>query len=735
MAELKDLITIFKIESEERLTTLEHGLIELEKRSEDKELLRKLNREAHTLKGAARVFGFTEIQDLAHRMEDVFEAILSGKIAFDSYCMERMLKGIDTLRMLLEGNLLGEGSRSDIVEVMEELQSVLSKREGEKEENKPIREGLLPSQGEPSSSSDPEGSYLKVSLSRVDRILYLTGEILIQRMNARARISQARRILRWIKQIRRSFLNFKELMREGSAASTREWMKLFSQWEVQLERLKEEYQRFYDQISSEAFHLDPVIDQLQIKARELKMIPLSTIFESFPRMVRDLASQKRKEVQLILSGGEIELDRKVIERIKSSLIHLLRNAVDHGIEEPEKRVSLGKPRQGTLKVSAVNEGDRVILSLEDDGKGIDLEEVKENVLRKGLLREEELLRMTEREVLDLVFLPGYSSSPVVTELSGRGMGLDIVMQEITQLSGRVSLETQKDRGTRFTLSLPLSIAILRALLIGVGEMRFFLPLTSVTKVLRTGREAISTIDGKMSISFEDRLIPLIDLRKVLGLKGVHEASEMKGEMFWVVVVTNFKRQIGLIVDEVLGDEEVFLKSLGKHLGKVKLVSGAVIRLDGEVVLVLDVEDLLNYRSYSVAPTGREVSTLRSVQKKARILVVEDAFSTRELERSILEHHGYLVDTAVDGLDALNQVSRNSYDLILSDIDMPRMDGFELCQTLRKSEAYKDIPFVMLTSFQREEDRRKGMEVGASAYLVKGLFDQTHLLETIDRLIG
>lgn len=735
MTELKDLITIFKIESEERLTKLENGLIELEKNPEDKELLRRLNREVHTLKGAARVFGLTEIQDLAHRMEDVFEAILSEKIGFDSYGMERMLRGIDTLRLLLEQNLLGENPSPGIGKVMEELESLLSKREGEREENKTIRESLPPSPGERPSSLDPDEGYLKVSLSRIDRILFLTGEILIQRMNARDRISQSRRILRWIKQLRRSFLNFKELVKEDSVSSGSEWMKLFNQWETQLERLREEYQRLYDQISSEAFHLDPIIDQLQIKARELKMIPLSTVFEGFPRMVRDISAQKRKEVHLVVSGEEIELDKKVIERIKSSLIHLVRNAIDHGIEEPEKREALGKPRQGTLKVSAVNEGDKVILSIEDDGKGIDLEEVKENALRKGLLREEELLRMSEREILDLIFLPGYSSSPVVTELSGRGMGLDIVMQEITRLSGRLSLETQKGRGTRFTLFLPLSIAVLRALLIGVGEMRFFLPVPSVVKVLRTGREAISTMDGRMSISFEGRLIPLLDLKRLLRIKGVHEKSKTKGEMFWIVVVTNFKRQIGLIVEEVLGDEEVFLKSLGKHLGKVKFISGAVIRLDGEVVFVLDVEDLLSCQSSPVESIEKEVSTLRPVQKKARILVVEDAFSTRELERSILENHGYLVDTAVDGLDALNQVTRNSYDLILSDIEMPRMDGFELCQTLRRSEAYKDIPFIMLTSFQREEDRRKGMEVGASAYLVKGVFDQTHLLETINRLIG
>jgi two-component system chemotaxis sensor kinase CheA len=735
MSELKDLLTIFKIESEEHLTKLENGLIELERRPGDKELLRRLIREVHTLKGGARVFGFTDIQDLTHRMEDVLEAISSGKILFDSYSMERMLRGIDTLRILL-GRILGEESPPiDLSEIKESLESCLSRNEVDQEQV-PCGPDTLPlTQREGSSPSEPSEAYLKVSLSRLDRLLYLIGEVVIQRMKSSARISQTKRILRSMKEVQRSISKFKEATKEDRLSSSREWISFLSQWEAQLERVREEFQRLYEQISSETFHLDPIMDQLQTKARELKMVPLSTIFEGFPRMVRDMASQLGKEIHLLVSGEETELDKKVIERIKSSLIHLLRNAIDHGIEEPQKREAIGKPREGTIKISARNERDRVVLSIEDDGKGIDVEEIKANALRKGLVREEELLRMTEREILNLIFAPGYSSSSGVTELSGRGMGLDIVMKEISQLSGRVSIETQKGQGTRFTLSLPLSIALLRALLVRVGERRFFLPLPSLIKVIRMGQEAISTLDGRISFSFEDRLLPLLELRELLGIKEIREDPKGKEKMLWVVVVTNFKREAGLIVDEVLGDEEVFVKSLGKHLGKAKFISGGVLMLDGEVVFVLDVEDLLAYRSYPVSYLPKTIPSSASTQRKGRILVVEDVFSTRELERSILENHGYLVDTAVDGLDALNQITRNSYDLILSDIEMPRMDGFELCQTLKKSEAHKDIPFVILTSFQREEDRRRGMEVGASAYLVKGAFDQTHLLETIDRLIG
>ncbi|MGQ9509031.1 MAG: response regulator [Thermodesulfobacteriota bacterium] len=731
-SEMKDLIHIFKVESEEHLTKLEHGLIELEKTPKDKELLQRLNREVHTLKGAARVFGFTEIQDLAHRIEDIFEAILSEKAIFDSYCMDQILKGIDTIRILLDHILCGEGLKLDLSEIHKNLQSCIS-RKG-KERDRKINEVPTPQEGKTHIPQHPAEEYLRVPLSRVDRLLYLVGEVVIQKMKSSAKVVQAKKLLRLTKEIQRSFSNLREGKKESFVLSNGEGIKSLSQCEAQLERLREEVQKLHDQVSLEVFHLNPIVDQLQTKAREIKMLPLSVIFDGFPRMVRDLAFQQGKEINLFISGEETELDKKVMERIKSSLIHILRNAIDHGIEEPDKRESMGKPRQGTIKVSALNEGDRVIISVEDDGRGIDLEDIKDHALKKGLFSKEELSKMTEKEILDIIFMSGYSSSSKVTELSGRGIGLDIVMREIGHLGGRVMVESKKGQGTRFTLLLPLSVAIIRALLIRVKESRFFLPMVSVIKVIRIKEEKISTVNGSRGIFFEDHIIPLLDLGEVLMMETLQEDRKREGEMLWVVIVANQKKEMGLWVDEVLGNEEIFLKSLGKHLGKVRYISGATITLEGEVILVLDVEDLFSYKLVQTLSSQAERMLLREAKKKARILVVEDAFSTRELERSILENQGYLVDTAVDGLDALDRLSRQSYDLILTDLEMPRMDGFELCRTLRKTESYRHIPIVIVTAFQKEEDRRRGLEVGASAYLVKGTFDQVHLLETIDRLI-
>jgi two-component system chemotaxis sensor kinase CheA len=502
-----------------------------------------------------------------------------------------------------------------------------------------------------------------------------------------------------------------------------------------VQNLREDTLRLYDHVSAEAFHLDPVIDELQAKIKEIKMLPVSTIFEGFPRMVRDIASQQGKEVNLVISGEETELDKKVMEGIKTSLIHILRNCIDHGIEEPDVRVALGKPRYGTVKVSAFHEGDNVVITIEDDGRGIDIDQIKETALRKRLASSHDLEGMTEKEMLNIVFMNGYSTSPIVTDVSGRGMGLDIVRRDITNLKGRVILETQKNRETKFTLVLPLTIAIIQVLLVKVQNMLFALPVLSITESLKVNMEDVSTIEGRMAIPFREHIVPLVRLDEVLGLRPARDEEGKAQKAMLVVIVTSLDRRVGFIVDEIVRDEEVFIKGLGKHLGKVKNVSGATIMATGEVVVVLDIEDLMTHSTLGPRPVTGKGAAPEVKRKEKRILVVEDAFSTRELEKSILETHGYLVDTAVDGLDALDRMTTNKYDLIVSDIQMPRMDGFELCRTLKKNEGYRDIPFVMVTALQKEEDKRRGIEVGAAAYIVKSAFDQTNLLDTIERLVG
>ncbi len=768
---LKDLIAIFKAETEDHLTKLDNGLVELEKQPDNVELVSDLNREVHTLKGAARVFGFCEIQDIAHRIEDIFEEVAGKRAVFSSFIAERIFKGLDAIRTILEKIVQEKEIDVDASDMCRELEECISgtqgvrtqeKREtghkGEKEVGA-TRFRAVETQEKGGQGKEHEGGntqdevvdriseavaphpsaqmeeYIRVPLSRVDKLLYLVGEVVINRMKASAMIVQAKRLSKLSKEVQKSISSLSEAIKKEFSPQDGEATRLLSQCDAQMQKLKEHTLKLYDHVSTESFHLDPVIDELQAKMKEIKMLPLSAIFEGFPRMVRDIASQQGKEVNLVISGEETEIDKKVLGGIKTSLIHILRNCIDHGIEGPDVRVALGKQRYGTINVSAFHEADNVVITVEDDGRGMDIDQIKQTALNKQLVSSYDLEGMTDKEILNIVFMNGYSTSPVVTDVSGRGMGLNIVRRDITNLKGRVMLDTQKNRETKFTLVLPLTIAIIQVLLVEVQNMLFALPMLSITESVKVNMDDVSTIEGRMAIQLREHIVPLVRLNEVLQLPPARdEEGKAKNEMS-VVIATSLDSRVGFIVDEIVGEEEVFIKSLGKHLGKVKNVSGVIIMATGEVAVVLDIADLIAHSALSLPQVTGKRRASKVERKEKRILVVEDAFSTRELEKNILETHGYLVDTAVDGLDALDRMTGTQYDLIVSDIEMPRMDGFELCRTLKKKEGYKDIPFVMITALQKEEDKRRGIEVGAAAYIIKSAFEQTNLLETIERLVG
>jgi two-component system chemotaxis sensor kinase CheA len=773
MPDKRDIIAIFNAETEDRLTKLEKGLVELEKKPQNMELLKELNREAHTLKGAARVFGFSEIQDIAHRIEDIFENVGQKGVIFSSPIAERIFRGLDTIRTVLEKIGREEKVDVDVSNVCKELEQCYAakpltrerrredggqkrskgtrgkesgrsgKRKPKKSETiektatiekpddvtRPRTEAMTPP---PSVQTD---EYIRVPLSRVNKLLYLVGELVINKMKSSAKIGHAKRISKLSREALKSISGLSDTMEREFPLQNGEVAKLLSQCTAQIQKLTEHNLNLYDTVTTEAFHLDPIIDELQAKMKEIKMLPLSTIVEGFPRMVRDIASQQGKEVNLEIFGEETELDKKVLEGIKASLIHILRNCIDHGIEEGDTRVPVGKPRYGTIKVSAYNEADNVVIVIEDDGRGMDIDKVKETALGKGLVSRDELEKMTEKEILHIVFMNGYSTSPIITDVSGRGIGLDIVMRDMKSLKGQVILDSEKDKGTKFTLVLPLTIAIMQVLLVKAGKMVFALPMLPIEESIEVNVEDVSTIEGRMAIQVREHTVPLVRLSEVLDLPPLGDEEGKTKEKIPAVIANSLDRRVGFLVDGIVGEEEVFVKSLGRHLGKVKNVSGASILGTGEVVIVLDVTDLIANSAWSRPTLPDRRPAPRQRRREKRILVVEDAFSTRELEKSILEAQGYLVDTAVDGLDALDRMTSTTYDLVISDIEMPRMDGFQLCKAFKENEEYKDIPVVMVTALEKEEDKRRGIEVGAAAYIVKSAFEQSNLLDTIERLIG
>jgi two-component system, chemotaxis family, sensor kinase CheA len=466
---------------------------------------------------------------------------------------------------------------------------------------------------------------------------------------------------------------------------------------------------------------------LREKILQLRMMPLSSAVETFPRLVRDLSLSSGKEVEFFLEGVDTEMDKLVIEKIGDPLLHMIRNSVDHGIERPEEREKKGKPRKGTIKVSAGYEGGNVHIKISDDGGGIPLDSIKEKAMQRNLRHKEELSNMSDAEIANLIFEPGFSTSAIITDISGRGVGMDVVKGNIVeQLKGSIQTETTPDEGTCFTIRVPLTLTVMRILLFSVSQTIFGFPISSIREIIRVQKSEIIEVVNKKAIRLRDQIIPITDLKKIIKLP---ESEEREDAVILILAMGN--EMIGVMIDSLISEEDMEVKPLPSHMRNSDLASGATITGKGDVVILLHVPKIME--KSKMHHEGKKIN--RPIKKeKQRILVVEDSVSTREIEKSILESYGYQVDIASDGIEGLEKTQKVKYDLVLSDIEMPRLDGFSLVEKLRSTEDYKHTPIIIVSSRDREEDKRRGIEVGADAYIIKGNFDQSNLIATVQNLI-
>ena len=475
-----------------------------------------------------------------------------------------------------------------------------------------------------------------------------------------------------------------------------------------------------------------MVDNLLGDVKQILMLPFSTLFEAFPKLLRDLSRDQGKDVELSISGGEIEIDRRILEEMRIVFIHLLRNTIDHGIEKPEVRKKNGKPPRGMIQiVVSRSEGNRVEILLSDDGGGIDLGGLKEASLKRGIVSPEEARKLTEQDVLSLVFQSGVSTSPIITDISGRGLGLAIVREKIEKLGGRVSIETHRHTGTTIRMTLPLTVATFRGVLVTAAERPFIIPTADVERTVRIKREEIRTVENRDTLSLEGIAIPLVKLSDVLELSERNDESPV----ITVLILESRGKRIGFRVDEILTEQEILIKGMSRPLSRVRNIAAATILGSGKVVPVLNVSDLVKSAATSavrpVKPAGPQAG---GEAAKKTILVVEDSITSRMLLKNILETSGYLVKTAVDGIDAISQLKTEKFDAVVSDVDMPRMNGFNLTEKIRGDKKLAELPVVLVTALGSREDRERGIDVGANAYIVKSSFDQSNLLETLRRLI-
>ncbi|MBU0909002.1 MAG: hybrid sensor histidine kinase/response regulator [Proteobacteria bacterium] len=788
---LRRLREAFKMESAERLASLSTRLMDLEKTENTEqcqEILEVVYREAHSLKGAARAVNLSEIETISQSMEGVFGAMKRGEITPSSTVFDTMHEVVSFIENILatEQKIAGKDELAAILQQLENLHagqttasrpkpprpaeppavndalqqikdtmSALLKEPPGKQTSTGADDGARPDAPakEPPDKSPPKlkpavenpnlGSSVRISTDRLDKLLLKAEEMIAVKLSVSQEVNELKKLCQsfesWHKKWTRkdSLLRRyrKELAVEKEQGDTRSAeIQKFLDWNRDfinsthkdiriLAKSAEQNQRF----------LDRKITYFLEDMKRVIMLPSTTLFAPFPRMVRELGRSQGKEIDLELKGAEIEIDRRILEELKDPLVHLLRNCVDHGVEKPEERRMLNKPERGRifLHVDQI-EGGKVEITLGDDGHGIDPDMVRNSAVKRGLISAEDAARLTEKEAQGLIFHSGMSTASSLSQLSGRGLGMAIFLERVEKLGGQLDFSSIPGKGSSFTVCLPLSLATFRGTLVRVAGQPFLAPSSHLVAVLHVNVASIRTVENKATITYDGEPLSLVGLADTLQMKkpGIRKESNK----IQVMVLGTSNRRIGFEVDEVLAEQEVLFKELGKQLLRVKNIAGATILGTGQVVPILNVHDLLKSAVGTVGDRFVSARIKQEEQKPKSILVVEDSITSRTLLKSILEASGYVVTTAVDGVDGYTKLKINNFDLVLSDVEMPRMSGFELTEKIRADEALANIPLILCTSLATDQDRERGIQVGANAYIVKSNFDQSNLLQVIEKLI-
>jgi two-component system, chemotaxis family, sensor kinase CheA len=617
-----------------------------------------------------------------------------------------------------------------------------------------------PKKAAPKKAATPKAEVdetVRVATSKLDALMAQVGELLAARIGAEHRSAEVRSLFDSLFEIEESWRKTRpartlELALEGDESALADARALVGFLESSDEKLKEvraglgELRRKFE---SDSRRMAQVTTDLQDDVRRTRMLPVSTVFDTFPRMVRDMTRELKKEVELVIEGGETEVDKQVLEQLRSPLTHMVRNCVDHGMESPDDREQAGKKREGRVVLRAGQRAADLIIEVIDDGAGIDVEKVKAKAIEKGVITAENAEGMSEREALWLIFRSGFSTKQEVTDLSGRGVGMDVVREHIERLHGMIDVESTLGEGSKFTLSVPLSVATTRCLLVQAGGQVFGIPITNVERIVRLTAEDIGHTEGREAIRIDERPMALLRLAGVLGLP----AGESEGVSQPAIILGSADRRAAFLVDGLLGAQEIATKTLPKPLIRVRHIAAATIVGTGEIVPILNVLDLLKASGKTapaVAPrkaakpespvTSHESAEPKAPKAEAKpagkqsILVVDDSVPIRTFEKALLEAAGYDVTAASDGLEAWNMLQSKACDLIVSDVEMPNMTGFELTEKVRGDSKLKDMPLVLVTTLSSDEDRKRGIDAGADAYVIKGSAEQDHLLDTVKRLI-
>ncbi|SDZ80144.1 two-component system, chemotaxis family, sensor kinase CheA [Desulfuromusa kysingii] len=767
MIEDIEMRELFRIESSEHLQRLDDDLLILENDPGNKEAADEVFREAHSLKGAARMLGLTEIEALAHRFEEIFAQVKNQNTRLLPPHIDQLYHCLEAIRMLVEEALTGVRCDVKVTDLLCRLEpEALGQPQVRPPQLKPTDTTVPPPPPEsPVSLDESELIVMQAQANReqqretgdsaetaapfdfpsaqanivpfqIDNIRVATSklDLLISQIRELTAIKQ--RIVQRHLDLEDGFDKWHKLAGEirKNASPTAKAQEKIESFTALLEKLKS---RLYDDRSK----LEFTTSELEESVRVTRLLPLSSLFRVFPRMVKELAREQSKEARLVVEGGDTTADKRVIEELKDPLMHLMRNALDHGLEPPEERMQLGKPPVGTITLRAYRSGSQLVVEVQDDGRGLDVEAIRRAAAKRKIHPPEVLATMTPEQLRSLIFESTLSTAPFVSDISGRGIGLEVVRVNVQRLKGEVEVESVPQQGCMVRLRLPETLAATKVLTLRASGLTYAIPAESILKTFPVHRSEIFTMEGRSSILFEGEAVSVARLGGLMHFarndfsvpkQAQIDAPGEENVLLPAIACAVGEERFALIVDELLMDQEVLLKQQNPLLQQAGNILGATLLETGEICLIVSPSELLNSLCHqTIVPKKAQAE---EAPKPKTILMAEDSLITRTQMKRILKGAGYQVITAVDGLDALDKLKAQPVDALVSDVQMPNIDGLTLTARVRQLKKYRELPIILVTSLASEEDRRKGADVGANAYLTKPTFDQKVLLDTLRRLV-
>ncbi|GAA7792928.1 chemotaxis histidine kinase/response regulator CheAY2 [Helicobacter pylori] len=781
MDDLQEIMEDFLIEAFEMNEQLDQDLVELEHNPEDLDLLNRIFRVAHTIKGSSSFLNLNILTHLTHNMEDVLNRARKGEIKITPDIMDVVLRSIDLMKTLLvtirdTGSDTNNGKENEIEEAVKQLQAITSQNlegakegtkeapkkenqeEAKKENIKENQENKAKAPTAENSASDnplanePDLDYTNMSAEEVEAEI---ERLLNKRQEAdkkrRAQKKQEAKSKQEVAPKTETPKTPKTETKAKAKADTEEnkapsigveqtvrvdvrrldhLMNLIGELVLGKNRLiriygdvEERYdgEKFLEELNQVVSSISAVTTDLQLAVMKTRMQPVGKVFNKFPRMVRDLSRELGKSIELIIEGEETELDKSIVEEIGDPLIHIIRNSCDHGIEPLEERRRLNKPETGKVQLSAYNEGNHIVIKISDDGKGLDPVMLKEKAVEKGVISERDAEGMSDREAFNLIFKPGFSTAKVVSNVSGRGVGMDVVKTNIEKLNGIIEIDSEVGVGTTQKLKIPLTLAIIQALLVGVQEEYYAIPLSSVLETVRISQDEIYTVDGKSVLRLRDEVLSLVRLSDIFKVDAILESNSD----VYVVIIGLADQKIGVIVDYLIGQEEVVIKSLGYYLKNTRGIAGATVRGDGKITLIVDVGammDMAKSIKVNITTLMNESENTKSKNSPSDyiVLAIDDSSTDRAIIRKCLKPLGITLLEATNGLEGLEMLKNGDKtpDAILVDIEMPKMDGYTFASEVRKYNKFKNLPLIAVTSRVTKTDRMRGVESGMTEYITK-----------------